>query len=162
MWLLPVILPVLVVLATAACMHWRRHAIGSHKLPSSLPTPPGTLPLLGDACQALRHQPRSHDWLLDISRMYGGRTWAATLPFMRSYIFISDPACLEYVLKTRSSNFVKGVWFRSRLQQLLGSGIFAVDGHEWYWQRKMASNIFNVQRYGMRPLTVTPFACASL
>jgi cytochrome P450 len=65
---------------------------------------------------------------------------------MRSYVVISDPVCLEYVLKTRSSNFVKGVWFRSCLQQLLGSGIFAVDGQEWYWQRKMASNIFNVQR----------------
>lgn len=29
---------------------------------------------------------------------------------------------------------------------ILGHGIFTSDGAEWYWQRKLATNIFSVKR----------------
>lgn len=29
---------------------------------------------------------------------------------------------------------------------ILGHGIFTSDGEQWYWQRKLATNIFSVKR----------------
>ncbi len=37
---------------------------------------------------------------------------------------------------------MKGELFRDKLTELLGEGIFNVDGAKWYSQRKIASHIF--------------------
>ncbi|KAL5204169.1 hypothetical protein ABZP36_009040 [Zizania latifolia] len=51
----------------------------------------------------------------------------------------ANPANVEYMLKTRFDNFPKGKPFASVLGDLLGNGIFNVDGAAWRHQRKMAS-----------------------
>ncbi|WOL12673.1 hypothetical protein Cni_G21440 [Canna indica] len=51
----------------------------------------------------------------------------------------ANPANVEYMLKTRFDNFPKGKPFSAILGDLLGHGIFNVDGDEWRFQRKMAS-----------------------
>ncbi|XP_020106539.1 cytochrome P450 94C1 [Ananas comosus] len=51
----------------------------------------------------------------------------------------ANPANVEYMLKTRFDNFPKGKPFSSVLGDLLGRGIFNVDGDAWIFQRKMAS-----------------------
>ncbi|XP_010932013.1 cytochrome P450 94C1-like [Elaeis guineensis] len=51
----------------------------------------------------------------------------------------ADPANVEYMLQTRFDNFPKGKPFSSILGDLLGRGIFNVDGDTWQFQRKMAS-----------------------
>ncbi|RKO86207.1 cytochrome P450, partial [Blyttiomyces helicus] len=44
-------------------------------------------------------------------------------------------------------NYPKGPTSNTQLHDLLGSGIFAVDGPEWKSQRKTAANIFNVKNF---------------
>jgi hypothetical protein len=46
---------------------------------------------------------RIHDWLADQSRSTGlrGAMLAFTLPFLRTFYCVTDPAVLEWVLKTR-------------------------------------------------------------
>ncbi|XP_074579196.1 cytochrome P450 94C1-like [Curcuma longa] len=51
----------------------------------------------------------------------------------------ANPANVEYMLQTRFVNFPKGKHFAAVLGDLLGHGIFNVDGDAWRFQRKMAS-----------------------
>ncbi|KAL6905626.1 hypothetical protein ACP4OV_003227 [Aristida adscensionis] len=51
----------------------------------------------------------------------------------------ANPANVEYMLKTNFDNFPKGKPFAALLGDLLGGGIFNVDGGAWRRQRKMAS-----------------------
>ncbi|XP_043699890.1 cytochrome P450 94C1-like [Telopea speciosissima] len=51
----------------------------------------------------------------------------------------ANPDNVEYILKTRFENYPKGKPFSTILGDLLGQGIFNVDGEHWKFQRKMAS-----------------------
>lgn len=51
----------------------------------------------------------------------------------------SNPLNVEHILKTRFDNYPKGKPFSTILGDLLGRGIFNVDGDSWKFQRKMAS-----------------------
>ncbi|KAK9289305.1 hypothetical protein L1049_007460 [Liquidambar formosana] len=50
----------------------------------------------------------------------------------------ANPENVEYMLKTRFENYPKGKPFSVILGDLLGRGIFNVDGELWRFQRKMA------------------------
>ncbi|KAK9755358.1 hypothetical protein RND81_01G019400 [Saponaria officinalis] len=54
-------------------------------------------------------------------------------------IITSNPKNVEYILKTNFNNYPKGKPFSTILGDLLGHGIFNVDGDAWRFQRKMAS-----------------------
>ncbi|KAH6773053.1 cytochrome P450 [Perilla frutescens var. hirtella] len=54
-------------------------------------------------------------------------------------VITANPENVEYMLKTRFDNYPKGKQFSSILGDLLGRGIFNVDGDLWKFQRKMAS-----------------------
>ncbi|EEF33302.1 cytochrome P450 94C1 [Ricinus communis] len=54
-------------------------------------------------------------------------------------IITSNPENVEYILKTNFENYPKGKPFSALLGDLLGRGIFNVDGDSWRFQRKMAS-----------------------
>ncbi|KAG2674467.1 hypothetical protein I3760_13G137200 [Carya illinoinensis] len=51
----------------------------------------------------------------------------------------ANPENVEHILKTRFDNYPKGKPFSVILGDLLGHGIFNVDGDSWRFQRKMAS-----------------------
>ncbi|XWS28594.1 hypothetical protein CRYUN_Cryun25bG0083800 [Craigia yunnanensis] len=54
-------------------------------------------------------------------------------------IITANPENVEHILKTRFENYPKGKPFSAILGDLLGRGIFNVDGDSWKFQRKMAS-----------------------
>ena len=60
---------------------------------------------------------------------------------------VLQPECVEHVLKTRFHNYVKGPRFHERMAELLGHGIFNVDGPRWYEQRKVSSHLFTHQHF---------------
>lgn len=51
----------------------------------------------------------------------------------------ANPANVEFMLKTKFDNYPKGKSFSTILGDLLGRGIFNVDGESWRFQRKIAS-----------------------
>ncbi|CAN6823849.1 unnamed protein product [Brassica oleracea] len=63
----------------------------------------------------------------------------------KSEILTADPRNVEHVLKTRFDNYTKGQNSRENLGDLLGHGIFAVDGEKWKQQRKLASFEFSAR-----------------
>ncbi|XP_072999672.1 cytochrome P450 94C1-like [Typha latifolia] len=50
----------------------------------------------------------------------------------------ADPENVEHMLKTQFENYPKGKAFSAILGDLLGRGIFNVDGETWRFQRKLA------------------------
>jgi cytochrome P450 len=59
------------------------------------------------------------------------------------YIFIFQEANLKYVLQDNFENYVKGKVLKNMFGDLLGEGIFAVDGSKWKTHRKLMSNMFS-------------------
>lgn len=51
----------------------------------------------------------------------------------------ANPENVEHMLRTNFDNYPKGRPFSAILGDLLGKGIFNVDGHSWRFQRKIAS-----------------------
>jgi hypothetical protein len=53
---------------------------------------------------------RIHDWVVEQQRGVGrgGATFAFSVPFLRTFYCVTDPAALEWVLKGRMTNYVKG------------------------------------------------------
>uniref|UniRef100_A0A5K0XFW9 Cytochrome P450 n=1 Tax=Nymphaea colorata TaxID=210225 RepID=A0A5K0XFW9_9MAGN len=54
-------------------------------------------------------------------------------------IVTANPKNVEHILRTRFYNYPKGKAFSAVLHDLLGCGIFNVDGDRWLSQRKLAS-----------------------
>jgi len=55
---------------------------------------------------------RLHDWLYEASKLMGeGKTYAFSIPLLPTSIMVTDPVCLEYLLKRKAHNFIKGPRF---------------------------------------------------
>jgi cytochrome P450 len=68
----------------------------------------------------------------------------ASLLFLERCIYIHRPKDLEILLKTNFNNFEKGRLQREIFQDLLGDGIFNLDGELWRSHRKIASHKFSL------------------
>ncbi|KAI3449144.1 hypothetical protein Pfo_005809 [Paulownia fortunei] len=99
-------------------------------------------PVGGTIFNQLMNFNRLHDYMTDLARKY--KTYRLITPF-RSEVYTSDPANVEYILKTKFDNYDKGWYNYSILKDLLGDGIFAVDGDKWREQRKVSSLEFSAR-----------------
>ncbi|OMP00542.1 Cytochrome P450 [Corchorus olitorius] len=80
--------------------------------------------------------------MTDLAGKY--RTYRLLGPF-RNEVYTSEPANVEYILKTNFPNYGKGDYNNGLLRDLLGDGIFAVDGEKWRQQRKVSSYEFSTR-----------------
>ncbi|KAJ3116568.1 hypothetical protein HDU96_009357 [Phlyctochytrium bullatum] len=126
---------------------WDDPIFASAKLDKEISRPKGGLPIVGDAFGLLSNLHRVHDYVQEIIEANPGRTIGIKLPFDDPIILINDPKMVEHVLKTHFHIYDKGAHFTSRCQDVLGHGIFNVDGDRWKSQRKTAANIFNVKNF---------------
>ena len=117
---------------------------------------------------------RIHDFHFDHHRRY--KTYRIAYPTF-SYVFTTDPANVEHILRFNFANYVKvsfcfieeiasdilshifiyvvvtyvdlknsqGKFQHDILEDLLGDGIFSVDGEKWRQQRKIASFEFSTK-----------------
>ncbi|GAV83100.1 p450 domain-containing protein [Cephalotus follicularis] len=58
-----------------------------------------------------------------------------------------DPPNIEHMLKRNFKNFPKGKYYRERFYDLLGDGIFNVDGEMWKEQRRLAVSEMHSSRF---------------
>ncbi|KAK8268846.1 hypothetical protein V6Z11_D11G094300 [Gossypium hirsutum] len=99
-------------------------------------------PVAGTFVNQLLNFKRLHHYMTDLAAKY--RTCRLLSPF-RNEIYTSDPANVEYILKTNFNNYGKGEYNHSLLRDLLGEGIFTVDGDKWREQRKVSSYEFSTK-----------------
>ncbi|KAE9185735.1 hypothetical protein PF004_g23276 [Phytophthora fragariae] len=110
-----------------------------------LPTPRSTLPVLKNTLDlAVRQRARIYDWILEQCREHGGRPWRVRVLGRPPAVVLSSPEAMEDVLKTQFDVFIKGSAVATISHDLLGDGIFTVDGSKWRHQRKAASHFFSV------------------
>ncbi|XP_043715689.1 cytochrome P450 704C1 [Telopea speciosissima] len=99
-------------------------------------------PIAGTIFNQLLNFNRLHDYMTELSAKYG--TYRLLSPF-RNEVYTADPANVEYILKTNFPNYGKGWHNYSILSDLLGDGIFTVDGEKWRHQRKVSSYEFSAK-----------------
>ncbi|GFP86008.1 cytochrome p450 704c1 [Phtheirospermum japonicum] len=99
-------------------------------------------PIGGTVVHQLLNFNRLHDYMTELARKY--KTYRLISPF-RSEVYTSDPANVEYILKTNFDNYGKGDYNYSILKDLLGDGVFTVDGDKWREQRKVSSYEFSTR-----------------
>lgn len=129
-------------------------------------------PIAGTMFNQLLNFNRLHHYMTRLAAKH--RTYRLLSPF-RNEVYTSDPANVEYILKTNFNNygkvsynlwtdlstavevfrfamgfptilhFLQGDYNYSLLSDLLGDGIFTVDGDKWRQQRKIASYEFSTK-----------------
>ncbi|CAM0956397.1 unnamed protein product [Alopecurus aequalis] len=99
-------------------------------------------PAAGTVFHQVYHLRQLHDYHTDLFREH--RTFRLLAPG-RLQIYTSDPAVVEHILRTNFTNYGKGVFNYENMSDLLGDGIFAVDGDKWKQQRKIASYDFSTR-----------------
>lgn len=129
------------VLACAAVLLflWREKRIRPRRVP--FPTTRWPLQLMLEYVWSV-HRRRALDCLADWSKRTRSSTFALRFLGMGYVVFTADPRNVEHILKSNFENYPKGPVFSNRLQDLLGRGIFNVDGATWYHQRKLSSRMF--------------------
>ena len=114
-------------------------------IPSNLPGPK-RYPYIGYLPHVLQHW---HEWPTETTRLAKKykRTWGGPLPnfggLPGAYFYISHEENLRHILKTNFDNYGKGDMWTRVLGELLGTGIFAVDGDRWKIHRQLMSNMFS-------------------
>ncbi|KZV15727.1 hypothetical protein F511_32845 [Dorcoceras hygrometricum] len=107
---------------------------------------PESYPVIGNLLGFLYNRHRFHDWVADLLATSPSLTIQVNSFLGLSHgICTADPANIEHLLRSNFSNYVKGSRFQSVLNELLGNGIFNVDGEIWLKQRKIASHQFNTK-----------------
>ncbi|XP_056174559.1 cytochrome P450 704C1-like isoform X2 [Syzygium oleosum] len=99
-------------------------------------------PVAGTVLNQLLNFSRLHHHMTDLAGKH--RTYRLLSP-LRSEVYTSEPANVEYMLKTNFENYGKGCYNYSLLKDLLGDGIFTVDGDKWRQQRKVSSYEFSTK-----------------
>ncbi|PKU83145.1 Cytochrome P450 704C1 [Dendrobium catenatum] len=99
-------------------------------------------PVAGTIFHQLLNLHRLPDFQTDLSRRY--KTFRILAPFF-NYVYTVDPINIEYILKTNFANFGKGHIVNDIMKDLLGNGIFTVDGDMWRHQRKVSSLEFSTK-----------------
>ncbi|EOA23837.1 hypothetical protein CARUB_v10017052mg [Capsella rubella] len=106
---------------------------------------PKSYPLIGSLLSFNKNRHRLLQWYTELLRLSPSQTILVPLLGNRRTIVTTNPENVEYILKTNFFNFPKGKPFTDLLGDLLGGGIFNVDGHTWSSQRKLASHEFSTR-----------------
>ncbi|OEL17280.1 Cytochrome P450 704C1 [Dichanthelium oligosanthes] len=129
----PALLALFLVLLLALYLARRRRAGGKNrKYP----------PVAGTVLHQLFNFGRLMEYQTELTRRY--RTFRMLTPFS-NYIYTVEPGNIEYILKTNFANYGKGSTMHGVAEDLLGDGIFCVDGEKWRHQRKVASHEFSTR-----------------
>lgn len=96
---------------------------------------PKSWPVIGCIVEQARNFDVLHDWLYTYSKNIS----SFSVPMISiNNTFTTDPANVEYILKSNFRNYPKGRLIHERFVDVLGDGIFNVDGEKWLRQRKVA------------------------
>lgn len=106
---------------------------------------PPSYPVIGCLISFYKNRRRLLDWYTDLLSKSPTHTIVVHRLGARRIVVTANPGNVEYMLKTNFNNFPKGTPFTDILGDLLGYGIFNVDGELWFTQRKLASHEFSTK-----------------
>eukprot|EP00644_Phytophthora_capsici_P006474 jgi/Phyca11/118671/e_gw1.36.409.1 len=98
---------------------------------STLPYLPSRFPLIGNMLALATNMDRYNEWLTEITVARDGQPFALHLFGRADVVYLSRPEHFEEVLKTQSSNFIKGDSVREMFDDLLGEDAVLINGERW-------------------------------
>ncbi|XP_062025793.1 cytochrome P450 704C1-like isoform X1 [Rosa rugosa] len=99
-------------------------------------------PVAGTVLHQAINFPRLHHYHTELACKY--KTFRI-LELFKHAVYTVDPANVQYILKENVANYGKGLYLHSILSDLMGDGIFAVDGDKWLHQRKTSGSHFSTK-----------------
>ncbi|TVU03804.1 hypothetical protein EJB05_50652, partial [Eragrostis curvula] len=106
---------------------------------------PRSFPVIGCLVAFYRNRRRLLDWYTELLAASPSQTIVVDRLGARRTVVTANPANVEHILKGNFGNYPKGKPFTDVLGDLLGTGIFNVDGEMWYAQRKLVSHEFSAR-----------------
>ena len=109
---------------------------------------PMQLPLVGFAHRTGELRRDMFACVLGLSKEQNFESFEVSLPFGRNILFLHEEENRRHVLKGNWTNYVKNgeeESFGENLGEVLGEGIFAVDGKPWRVHRKVAAHMFSAR-----------------
>ena len=106
---------------------------------------PPSHPIIGCLVSFYQNRHRLLDWYTEHIAQSPTHTIVVQRLGARRTVVTANPYNVEYILKANFGNFPKGKPFTEILGDLLGCGIFNVDGELWQAQRKLASHEFSTR-----------------
>jgi cytochrome P450 len=150
------------IICVSCVVAWVLHT-WAPPLPPGLPGLSGTTWLGSIPAVAFKQFGRIPDFIVEMSQRHNGRPWGFNMPRLGHLygkawrgpglvLVVGTPEAIKHILRDRQGNYVKGDFFALAMQELMGTGIFAVDGPQWKLHRKVASRMFTtrLQREGSR------------
>ncbi|KAF9214696.1 hypothetical protein BGZ59_003184 [Podila verticillata] len=123
----------------------RSNAIGTHCRPDL--KGPRALPLLGHTLlMAKVPGTELYEFFEKLHDTYGP-VWSISVPNVGRLIQGDTPEPVDYVLRTNFWDYEKSDLLRGILGDIFGTGITIADGHNWRFQRKMITRLFNVSAF---------------
>ncbi|KAE7997751.1 hypothetical protein FH972_002355 [Carpinus fangiana] len=113
--------------------------------PSTTTSLPRSYPIIGSFLAVLANRNRGLQWISDIVQVSPSATYVLHRNVATRVVLTANPAVVQHILKTHFHNYGKGNIFPETLKDLLGNGIFNVDGESWKFQRQLASHEFNTK-----------------
>ncbi|GAB4840497.1 hypothetical protein Ancab_021266 [Ancistrocladus abbreviatus] len=107
---------------------------------------PTLWPFVGIIPSLIHHMNDLHGWTARALIKSGGTFYHNGVKGSNGVV-TCDPSKIEFMLKTRFSNFPKGKFFRESFRELLGDGIFNADGDIWREQRRLASSEMHTSQF---------------
>ncbi|KAG7390172.1 hypothetical protein PHYPSEUDO_008626 [Phytophthora pseudosyringae] len=136
------------LLVLAFAWHTKQKEDSITKRTKKIHSPDSTLPLIGNTWDLILHggvKGDLHDFTTQIGKQFNAEPVVVRALGIPLNVMLFTPEAFEDVLKTQFHNFEKGPFMCENLRDLLGDGIFAVDGESWVHQRKTASNLFTMR-----------------
>nr|XP_009797272.1 PREDICTED: cytochrome P450 94A1-like [Nicotiana sylvestris] len=126
-----------------------------HKSSEHHQFPIKSYPLLGCTLSLIKNRHRVIEWTTELLAKSSSATITLTGLFGRSCIYTSNPSNVQHIIKTRFHFYQKDVILRRSLLDLLGNGIFLVDGAKWKFQRQLMSRELKASTFHQLVKTVT-------
>ncbi|KAG2561918.1 cytochrome P450 94B3-like [Panicum virgatum] len=106
---------------------------------------PRSFPVIGCLVAFYQNRFRLLDWYTELLAASPTQTIVVDRLGARRTVVTANPVNVEHILKGNFGNYPKGKPFTDILGDLLGTGIFNVDGELWYAQRKLVSHEFSAR-----------------
>ncbi|XBJ11939.1 hypothetical protein VPH35_016551 [Triticum aestivum] len=106
---------------------------------------PRSYPVIGCLLAFYENRRRLLDWYTEMLSASPTQTIVVDRLGARRTVVTANPANVEYILLGNFGNYPKGKPFTDVLGDLLGNGIFNVDGDKWFAQRKLVSHEFSAR-----------------
>ncbi|KAK1610002.1 hypothetical protein QYE76_033675 [Lolium multiflorum] len=106
---------------------------------------PRSYPVIGCLVAFYENRRRLLDWYTEMLSASPTQTIIVDRLGARRTVVTANPVNVEHILKGNFANYPKGKPFTDVLGDLLGKGIFNVDGEMWSAQRKLVSHEFSAR-----------------